>query len=303
MVRPPSRLHAVDEVGSEDLRAAPRSPDGAATSPRGGRSPAMSRPRARGSPGSSAGRRARACSGVEAGSARSTRSRSASVRASSPWKVGSSMGRMSTSIGRRRRRRASSRQAFTSRRWSQASNRSGSRKPGEVLPGAHQGVLDRVARELAVPEDEARGRVQPGTPPSRARRRRRDRLAPPAPRAPSVHGPLTLARRSRGRVCRVWRHRKPIRFAIRAPSGVRAGSMRPGPRPRRRRTAAGRRAPGATPGRRRTPRAPVEPARGSPERRPALERPAALEQIRSSECFANTTSRSRRRSGPTRRRR
>ena len=33
-------------------------------------------------------------------------------------------------------------------------------KPGQVPPGAHQGVLDRVARELAVPEDEARGRVQ-----------------------------------------------------------------------------------------------------------------------------------------------
>ena len=35
-------------------------------------------------------------------------------------------------------------------------------KPGQVPPGAHQGVLDRVARELRVPEDEARGRVQPG---------------------------------------------------------------------------------------------------------------------------------------------
>ena len=35
-------------------------------------------------------------------------------------------------------------------------------QPGQVAPGSHQGVLDRVARELAVPEDEARGRVQPG---------------------------------------------------------------------------------------------------------------------------------------------
>ena len=35
-------------------------------------------------------------------------------------------------------------------------------KPGQVSPGANQGVLDRVARELRVPEDEARGRVQSG---------------------------------------------------------------------------------------------------------------------------------------------
>jgi len=33
-------------------------------------------------------------------------------------------------------------------------------KSGQVPPGSHQGVLDRVARELRVPEDEARGRVQ-----------------------------------------------------------------------------------------------------------------------------------------------
>ena len=35
-------------------------------------------------------------------------------------------------------------------------------KPGQVTPGSHQGVLDRIARELAVPQDEARGRVEPG---------------------------------------------------------------------------------------------------------------------------------------------
>ena len=35
-------------------------------------------------------------------------------------------------------------------------------KSGQVPPGSHEGVLDRVARELRVPQDEARGRVQPG---------------------------------------------------------------------------------------------------------------------------------------------
>jgi hypothetical protein len=35
-------------------------------------------------------------------------------------------------------------------------------KSGQVPPGSHQGVLDRVARELRVPQDESRGRVQSG---------------------------------------------------------------------------------------------------------------------------------------------
>ena len=35
-------------------------------------------------------------------------------------------------------------------------------KPGQVPPGSNEGVLDRVARELRVPQDESRGRVQPG---------------------------------------------------------------------------------------------------------------------------------------------
>jgi hypothetical protein len=33
--------------------------------------------------------------------------------------------------------------------------------PPQVPPGGDQGVLDRVSRELAIPEDEAGGRVQP----------------------------------------------------------------------------------------------------------------------------------------------
>jgi hypothetical protein len=34
-------------------------------------------------------------------------------------------------------------------------------QPGQVPPGSDEGILDRVSRELAVPEDEASGRVQP----------------------------------------------------------------------------------------------------------------------------------------------
>ena len=52
-------------------------------------------------------------------------------------------------------------------------------QPREVPPGVDQRILDRVARELRVPEDEAGGRVQPRDDPAgRARRRRHDRLAP-----------------------------------------------------------------------------------------------------------------------------
>ena len=34
-------------------------------------------------------------------------------------------------------------------------------KPGQVPPGSDERLLDRVARELRVPEDQAGGRVQP----------------------------------------------------------------------------------------------------------------------------------------------
>src|SRR5262245_55399995 len=33
-------------------------------------------------------------------------------------------------------------------------------KPGQVSPSSHEGVLDRVARELRVPKDEARGSIE-----------------------------------------------------------------------------------------------------------------------------------------------
>ena len=62
---------------------------------------------------------------------------------------------------RRLRRRIRSRQALTMSRWSQASNRSGSRSSGQVPPGSDERLLDRVARELRVAEDQAGGRVQP----------------------------------------------------------------------------------------------------------------------------------------------
>ncbi len=86
---------------------------------------------------------------------------------------------------------------------------------GQVAPGTDQGVLDSIARELRVPQDEAGGRVQPG------RRRRGERgkgvvIASPCPldELPSVHrlGPSAWAGREMRRVCRVWRRRKRFRF-------------------------------------------------------------------------------------------
>ena len=81
------------------------------------------------------------------------------------------------------------------KRWSQASNLSGSRNRGQVPPGTDEGVLDRVSRELAVPEDQPSGRVQPRDGPrGRAPRRRHDRLPVLArrdlagPRSPSGIG-------------------------------------------------------------------------------------------------------------------
>ena len=147
-------------------------------------------------------------------SARSTRSRSAS-RGRRRLVVGSSMALISTSMGRRRRRRASSRLAVDEQSVEPGVEPVRVTKPGQVTPGANEGVLDRVARELRVPEDEARGRVQPrDAARRRARRRRRDRPALPARRAAPVHGPwpLTLVRRDRP-VRRVWRRRAADRFA------------------------------------------------------------------------------------------
>ena len=99
-------------------------------------------------------------SGSRRRSAPSRRSRSAMSEAMSA-PTGASSGERSTSIGRRRRRRMMSRQELTTSRRSQASKRSGSRSAGQVPPGSDEPLLDRVARELRVAEDQAGGRVQP----------------------------------------------------------------------------------------------------------------------------------------------
>ena len=52
-------------------------------------------------------------------------------------------------------------QERTRSRWSQASKLLGIAKSGQVSPGVQQRVLDRVSRELAVPEDQAGRSVQP----------------------------------------------------------------------------------------------------------------------------------------------
>ena len=78
-------------------------------------------------------------------------------------------------------------------------------QPGQVPPGAHHRLLDRVARELRVPEDESGGRVQP-------REGRVDEhgegvmiaLACPLDESPLVHGRLGAARPC-GRAHRLWR--------------------------------------------------------------------------------------------------
>ena len=86
---------------------------------------------------------------------------SASVTRDEASGTGASMnGVSSTSMTRPRRCRARSRQALTVSRWSQASNLLGSRKPAQVPPCPERRLLDRVARELRVPEDQPGSRVQ-----------------------------------------------------------------------------------------------------------------------------------------------
>ena len=112
-----------------------------------------------------------------ASSARSRRSRSATSEAMSPT-VGPSSGVSSTSIGRRRRCRAASMQALHGESMEPGVEPVGVAQPRQVPPGPHQRLLDRVARELRVPEDESGGRVQPRDGRAGpARRRRHDRLA------------------------------------------------------------------------------------------------------------------------------
>ena len=67
---------------------------------------------------------------------------------------------------------------------------------GKVAPGADERLLDRVARELAIAEDQTRCRVEPcGCGAGQARRRRRDRPPVPAPRTSAGPRPtLEVAR-------------------------------------------------------------------------------------------------------------
>ena len=79
-------------------------------------------------------------------------------------------------------------------------------KPGQVPPGAKEGVLDRVSCELAVPEDQACGCVQP-----RDGRAGKDgkgvmiALPRSLDETSLIHGRLSQWRGQRGRTRMVWR--------------------------------------------------------------------------------------------------
>ena len=96
--------------------------------------------------------------GREGRSAWSSRSRSATPPEKSATE-GACIGVSSTSKARRLRRRSRSRQALTTQSMTQASYRSTSRNVGSSARPEHR-FLDRVPRELGVPEDQASGRVQ-----------------------------------------------------------------------------------------------------------------------------------------------
>ena len=106
--------------------------------------------------GARAGPAAPAAGGGSPARADPGRRRSGSRRSS----VGTSIGRTCRFVMRRRSRFASARQARTTRRWSQASNRSGSRRPGQVTPGDHQRVLHGILGPIDVAEDPLGERVE-----------------------------------------------------------------------------------------------------------------------------------------------
>ena len=109
--------------------------------------------------------------------------------------TGESMGMSSTSMTRRRRRLASSIAALVSKRFSQASNWSGSRNPAETT-GWAKVLWTTSLRKLAVPEDQAGGRVR-GAMASTAKLGEGVMIAPPCPldERPLVHGlPFERAR-------------------------------------------------------------------------------------------------------------
>ena len=134
------------------------------------------------------------CSGSRRASARSTRSRSANRRVSS-WMVGCVDGEDLDLDGPPSATAGLVEAGVHEQAVEPRIEPLGITQPGQVTPGSHQGVLDRIARELAVPEDEARGRVEPGG------RRGREHgegvvIASPRPlhELPPVHRPLVLAR-------------------------------------------------------------------------------------------------------------
>ena len=215
---------------------------------REGRSRARTRPRATGSRGSSGGRRAPGAPGrAGRAPARPGRGRPGGGPVAT---AGSSMVLISTSMGRRRRRRASSRLAFTRSRWSQASNRSGSRSPGRSRQ-ARTRVFWTASRASS-----GSRRMRRAAASSRADAARREHgkgvvIASPRPldELPACPRSLTLAPAHGDRVRRVWRRGKPICSSGAGPQVTGTGRSGRGPRPRPRRTGPGARAGRATTGR------------------------------------------------------
>ena len=155
--------------------------------PEGGRGLGQRHPR-----GSSAATTSARHSGSRRLSARSRRSRSATSEATSP-PIGPSIGVISTSIGRRRRRRRMSRQALHGRvggarhrTGPDRAARAGPARLGPIRPGPRRARAPGPGGSVGLPRPAARW------PRRRARRRRHDRPALPArralagPRSPSV---------------------------------------------------------------------------------------------------------------------
>ena len=116
---------------------------------------------------------------------------------------------------RRLRRRIRSRQALTSSRWSQASNRSTSRNVGRSRQAPDESLLDRVPCEVGVPEDQAGGRVQARDGCASASVGEGVMIAPPRSldETSLVHGRLWMSARPMAAVLDILgRHRCPESF-------------------------------------------------------------------------------------------
>ena len=151
-------------------------------------------------------------SGSSRRSASSSCSRSATPADSSPTD-GIRIGVSSTSIDRRRRRLATSMQALHGQAAEPGVEPVRVAQPGQVPPGSHHGVLDGVSRELAVPEDQAGGPVQPRD--GRARKHREGVLVAslrPHDEVSLVHGRSAPWRGSPGRARMLLALTVPERF-------------------------------------------------------------------------------------------